>query len=62
MSWLEANGCEFPMLYFEYYAVDFRGVAINTALPTNAIILKVPTHPQHTRAQQCLFEVFDVVG
>ncbi len=51
MKWLLDNGCQFPNLYFEYYAVDFRGVAINANLPNNSIILKV--HPK------CLLTIED---
>ena len=41
ITWLKDNGSTFPNLYFEYYAVDYRGVAINTDLATGSIILKV---------------------
>jgi histone-lysine N-methyltransferase SETD3 len=41
VKWLLDNGCSFPMLYFEYLAVDFRGVATNADIANNEIILKV---------------------
>ena len=28
-TWLRENGSKFPLLYFQYYAVDYRGIPIH---------------------------------
>jgi hypothetical protein len=41
VAWLQANGSKFPLLYFEYIAVDYRGVCINADAADDTILLEV---------------------
>lgn len=42
LKWMLENGAIMPHLYFKYYAVDFRGVAIDTDFPDDEIMVEIP--------------------
>jgi histone-lysine N-methyltransferase SETD3 len=42
IEWMLENGAVMPNLYFEYYAVDFRGVCIDTDFADDEIMVSIP--------------------
>ncbi len=42
LEWMIQNGAIMPNLYFQYYAVDFRGVCIDTDFNDDEVMVTIP--------------------
>lgn len=42
LAWLKGNGAEIPGIYFEYYAVDYRGVCSSRDTKSGETVMSIP--------------------